>query len=309
MRNQSVIKNPTKKNQNLVAKASAAGIGGNILLSAFKLFAGLFGHSAAMLSDAVHSLSDVLATLIALVGVKVSRRSADAGHPYGHERFESIASEFLAAILFLTALGIGVSGVRTILTGAFASLAVPTLLPLVAALVSIIVKEGMFWYTRACAKKMHSSAFMADAWHHRSDALSSVGSLMGIAGARLGFPVLDSLASVVISFFILKVAVDVFRNAVDELTDRACEEAFTEKLRAFIERQPGVCGVDLLQTRLFGEMVCVDVEISADAGMSLEEAHAIAERVRQGLETNFETVKHVMVHVNPCEKSPQAISA
>ncbi len=309
MRNQSIIKNPPEDNQNLVAKASGVGIGGNVLLSAFKLFAGIFGHSAAMLSDAIHSLSDVFATLIAMIGVKLSKRSADEGHPYGHDRFESIASEFLAAILCVTGLGIGISGIRTILAGDYASLAVPTMLPLIAAAVSIVVKEGMFWYTRACAKKMHSSAFMADAWHHRSDALSSVGSLIGIAGARVGFPILDPIASVVISCFILKVAFDVFRNAVNELTDTACDEEFTHKVRSYIEKQDGVRRVDLLQTRLFGEMVYVDAEISVDAEMSLEDAHAIAEKVHVGLESNFKNVKHVMVHENPYEENCQTISA
>lgn len=170
-------------------------------------------------------------------------------------------------------------------------------------LVSIVSKEAMFWYTRACAKKIQSSAFMADAWHHRSDAFSSIGSLIGIVGARAGFPVLDPIASVVICLFILKVAVDIFRDAIKKLTDSACDDAYTEKVRDYIKGQEGVCGIDLLRTRIFGEKVYVDVEISVDADLSLREAHAIAERVHDGLEHNFSNIKHVMVHVNPYEKA------
>ncbi len=285
----------------LAERVSAVSIAGNVFLSAFKLLAGILGHSSAMVSDAVHSLSDVITTVIALVGVKISKKGADAGHPYGHERFECISSEILAALLLATGLGIGMTGMRTILAGNYDSLAVPGILPLVAAIVSIVSKEWMFRYTRACAKKMNSSAFMADAWHHRSDALSSIGSLIGIAGARAGFPVLDSAAAVVICLFILKVAVDIFRDATRKLTDTACDEAFTEQVREFIAGQKGVRRIDLLQTRMFGEKVYVDVEIAVDAHMQLEDAHAIAERVHSGLESTFANIKHVMVHVNPYE--------
>ncbi|MCC8050436.1 MAG: cation diffusion facilitator family transporter [Clostridiales bacterium] len=285
----------------LAERVSAVSIAGNVFLSTFKLLAGMFGHSSAMISDAVHSLSDVVTTVIAFVGVKISKKGADAGHPYGHERFECISSEILAALLLVTGLGIGMTGMRTILAGNYEELAVPGILPLVAAVVSIVSKEWMFRYTRSCAKKMNSSAFMADAWHHRSDALSSIGSLIGIAGARAGFPVMDSVAAVVICLFILKVAVDIFRDATRKLTDSACDEDFTQQVREFIEGQKGVRRIDLLQTRMFGEKVYVDVEIAVDAHMELEDAHAIAEQVHSGLEKTFDNIKHVMVHVNPYE--------
>ncbi|MCD8103696.1 MAG: cation diffusion facilitator family transporter [Lachnospiraceae bacterium] len=285
----------------LAAQVSAVSIAGNVFLSAFKLIAGVFGHSSAMVSDAVHSLSDVVTTVIALIGVKIAGRGADAGHPYGHERFECVSSIILSGLLLATGLGIGMAGMKTILAGDYDALVIPGVLPLVAAAFSIVLKEAMFWYTRSCARRMHSSAFMADAWHHRSDALSSVGSLIGIAGARAGLPVLDSAASVVICLFIIKVAVDVFRDAVRKLTDTACDEDYTEKVRAYIARQDGVRQIDLLQTRMFGEKVYVDVEIAVDAHMDLENAHAIAEKVHTGLENTFENIKHVMVHVNPYE--------
>ena len=192
----------------VVAKLSRVGILGNVILSAFKLFAGIFGHSGAMISDAVHSLSDVFATLIAYIGVVLSKQEADKEHPYGHERFECIASLILGMILAATGLGIGYSGIQTLLkarTGT-AEIAIPTLLPLIAAIVSVLVKEGMYWYTMYYAKKLDSAAFKADAWHHRSDAFSSVGSFIGIGAAKLGFPIMDPLASLIICLFILKVA-------------------------------------------------------------------------------------------------------
>ncbi|MCD8338374.1 MAG: cation diffusion facilitator family transporter [Lachnospiraceae bacterium] len=290
-----------EQEKKLTARVSGVSIVGNVFLSAFKLLAGVFGHSSAVVSDAVHSLSDVMTTVIALIGVKAAKRGADTEHPYGHDRFECVSSEILAGLLLVTGAGIGLSGLQTIFAGNYSELEIPGILPLAAAAVSILSKEAMYHYTKACAKKLRSSAFMADAWHHRSDALSSIGSLIGVAGARAGFPVLDPLASVVISAFILKVAVDIFRDATRKMTDTACDEEYTEEMRQYIAGQEGVARVDLLQTRMFGEKVYVDVEIAVDAHMELESAHAIAERVHNGLERQFDNIKHVMVHVNPYE--------
>ena len=176
----------------IVVRLTAVGVTGNILLVAFKLYAGIAGHSGAMVSDAVHSLSDVFATFIAFIGVKLAQKGPDRDHPYGHDRLECLASTVLGVILLATGLGIGWGGLQKIIAGHYESLAVPGGIALAAAIVSIVVKEGMFWYTRHYARKLNSSAFMADAWHHRSDALSSVGSLIGIGGAMLGVPVLGS---------------------------------------------------------------------------------------------------------------------
>ncbi|MEY8393118.1 cation diffusion facilitator family transporter [Lachnospiraceae bacterium 45-W7] len=197
-------------NENAIIKQiSMVGIIGNIILCAFKMFAGIVGKSGAMVSDAVHSLSDVFATFIAFLGVKMSKRGADKAHPYGHERMECIASLILGLILLVTGLGIGKVGLQNIFSGNYEELAIPGAIALVAAILSIAVKEAMYWYTRHYAKILNSAAFMADAWHHRSDAFSSIGSLIGIGGAMLGFPVLDAIASVVICLFILKVAFDI----------------------------------------------------------------------------------------------------
>ena len=285
----------------VVAKLSRVGILGNVILSAFKLFAGIFGHSGAMISDAVHSLSDVFATLIAYIGVVLSKQEADKEHPYGHERFECIASLILGMILAATGLGIGYSGIKTLLKARVgtAEIAIPTLLPLIAAIVSVLVKEGMYWYTMYYAKKLDSAAFKADAWHHRSDAFSSVGSFIGIGAAKLGFPIMDPLASLIICLFILKVAFDISKDALSKMTDTSCSDDFIQEVHDFISAQPDVKNIDLLNTRQFGNKVYIDLEIAVDRNMSLINAHNIAERVHAAVEQQFPNVKHIMIHVNP----------
>lgn len=288
-----------RSGQQLAMHVSAVTIGWNLVLSAGKLAAGLLARSGAMVSDAVHSASDVFSTVIVMVGVKMAGKAPDDDHPYGHERLECVAALLLAAVLFATGLGIGVSGCQKIFSGAAGSLAVPGALALWAAVLSVIIKEAMYWYTRAAAKKLSSSALMADAWHHRSDALSSVGSFAGILGARLGLPVLDPIASVLICLFILKAAIDIFREAIAKMTDRACDEQVQCQLQQKIGAQPGVSGVDRLSTRLFGDRVYVDVEISAPGQQTLQQAHDTARQVHDMVEREFPQVKHCMVHVNP----------
>ncbi len=279
-------------------RVSVVSIIGNALLSVFKLLAGLLAHSGAMISDAVHSASDVLASIIVIAGVKLAGREPDREHPYGHERFECVAAIVLAVILLVTGLFIGRGAIESI-TGGKGAPDTPGLLALVAAAVSIISKEAMFWYTRRHAKRIDSAALLAEAWHHRSDALSSVGALIGIAGARMGYPVLDPVASLVICVFIAKAAFDIFRDAMQKMVDRACSDEIEDALRDCAMAQEGVRGVDLLQTRVFGSRIYVDIEISADGSISLAESHAIAEQVHAAIERQFPQVKHIMVHVNP----------
>ncbi|MCD8353164.1 MAG: cation diffusion facilitator family transporter [Clostridiales bacterium] len=288
-----------KTKAKIAYRVSWTSVWGNVLLAAFKLAAGLLAHSSAMVSDAVHSASDVFSTFTVMIGVKLSSRQADADHEYGHERLECIASLLLAALLAVTGLGIGYSGIQKIAQASYGQLEAPGRLALVAAVVSIVCKEAMYWYTRRAAKQTGSSALLADAWHHRSDALSSIGSLIGIWGARMGWPVLDPAVSLVICLFILKVSYDVFRQAVNELTDRSCPAYIEEEMRLSILRQAGVERLDLLRTRQFGTRVYVDVEIAADGDLPLTQAHGIAQRVHDTIEREFPSVKHCMVHVNP----------
>jgi len=271
----------------------------NILLSAVKMAAGLIGRSGAMVSDAIHSLSDVLSSLVVILGIRMAHQDSDKEHPYGRERSECVAAIVLSGLLFITGIGIGLNGVRKILSDSPGSLEIPHTMALAAAILSILIKEGMYWYTRAAAKKIGSSALMADAWHHRSDALSSIGSFAGILGARLGYPILDPIACVVICIFIVKASIDIFREATCKMTDRACDDTILEELEEVILKQPGVLEIDLLQTRLFGDKFYVDVEISADGHVPLTEAHFIAHQVHDAIEQDFPLVKHCMVHVNP----------
>lgn len=288
-----------KTNEQIAMKVSRISIIGNIILSGFKLFAGIFAQSAAMISDAVHSMSDVFSTIIVMIGIKLANKKPDKEHPYGHERFECVAAIVLAAVLFATGAGIGWSGIKKAIAGNYGDLAIPGILALVAAIVSIIVKEAMYWYTRGAAKRINSSALMADAWHHRSDAFSSVGSFAGIFGARLGFPILDPLACIIICLFILKAAIDIFRDAVGKMTDRACDDETIAKMRDLILSRKSVEGIDGLKTRLFGDKIYMDVEIRVDALVRLEEAHLVAQAVHDVIEEQFPRVKHCMVHVNP----------
>ena len=288
-----------KQHEKVAVGVSTVTIVINLTLAGFKFLAGFLAYSGAMISDAVHSASDVLATLIVILGVKLAGRDADRSHPYGHERLECVAALILAVILGATGLGIGWSGIRKI-TGS-GELAVPGLLALIAAVVSIVVKEAMFWYTWLAAKRINSSALKAEAWHHRSDALSSVGSFAGILGARLGFPALDPVASVVICLFILKAAWDILADALGKMTDHACPPAMEQEMADVILAQPGVLGLDTLNTRLFGDRVYVDVEIQADGDLPLKVTHATAQAVHDTLECQFPQVKHCMVHVNPAE--------
>ncbi len=291
----------TAETNRIVRQLSLVGIAGNVVLSSFKMIAGILGSSGAMISDAIHSLSDVFATFIAYLGVKMSKKEADRGHPYGHDRFECVASLVLGVILLATGLSIGAVGVRNILSGNYDALAVPGTIALTAAVVSIAVKESMFWYTRYYAKRIQSAAFMADAWHHRSDAFSSIGSLIGITGAMLGFPVLDSVASVVICLFILKVACDIMKDAVSKMLDTACDPGFEEELRQQIEGHPGVAQVDELHTRMFGNKVYVDLEIGMAGDRPLRECHDVAQQVHDSVERDFANIKHIMIHVNPTD--------
>ena len=288
--------------QRVAKKVSVTTIIGNLILSVLKLIAGIVAHSSAMISDAVHSASDVFSTFVVMIGIKLASKEPDKEHPYGHERLECVAAIVLAMVLFITGLGIGAEALGNIVQGNYNDLQVPGMLALVAAIISIVSKEGMYWYTRINAKRIDSSALMADAWHHRSDAFSSVGALVGIAGARMGFPVMDSIASLVIFLFIVKAAYDIFKDSIDKMVDHSCDEETEKDIFECVIENEDVMGVDLLQTRIFGNKIYVDVEIQVDGSYTLQEAHKIAETVHDNIEKNFPKVKHIMVHVNPAVK-------
>lgn len=271
----------------------------NLALSIGKLFAGIMAHSNAMISDAMHSASDVLSTVGVMIGIKFASKAPDKEHPYGHERLECVTAIILAMILFITGLGIGMDALQHILGAKQGASQTPGILALVAAIVSIVCKEGMYWYTRYYAKLIDSSALMADAWHHRSDALSSIGALIGIIGARMGLSIMDSIASLVIFLFIAKAAFDIFKDAMSKMTDHSCDEETQAQIYDCIMSNENVLGIDMLKTRIFGNKIYVDAIILADATCTLEEAHHIANAVHNNIEQNFVKVKHIMVYVNP----------
>ena len=283
----------------IAMRVSRRSIAANVFLFAIKLAAGIVARSGAMVSDAIHSASDIVSTIIVIIGVKVSEKDSDREHPYGHERMECVAAIILAALLMGTGLLVGWGGILEIISSHRESMQVPGREALFAALLSIAVKEGMFWYTRHYARMLESEALMADAWHHRSDALSSVGAFVGIGFARLGYPVLDPLSSVVICAFIVKAAIEIFLDAVDKMVDHSCDEETERAIRDCVMRHEGVERIDLLRTREFGSRIYIELEISVQGQLPLVKAHAIAEQVHNDVEQAFSKVKHIMIHVNP----------
>ena len=280
-------------------KVSLVSIIGNAVLSFFKILAGILANSGAMISDAIHSASDVFSSIIVIIGVKFSAKKSDKDHPYGHERFECVAAIVLAVILLICGLFIGHTAIEKIGTEDAQQVTVPGILALVAAIISIISKEAMYWYTRFYARRLDSGALMADAWHHRSDALSSIGALVGIIGARMGYPLMDTVASLVICLFIIKAAYDIFKDAIEKMVDRSCSEEIENDISACAMEQDGVLSVHSIQTRVFGNKIYVDIEICANGELTLTESHQIAKQVHDAIETKFEKIKHITVCVKP----------
>ena len=292
--------NDKKKALKIINKVAIVTIVVNLVLAVGKFLAGIFGHSTAMISDAVHSSSDVLSTLIVLVGARIAVKNEDKDHNYGHDKFESIASILLAMLLFATALALGWTGIKSIAAAAKGGGFVkPTLAALIAAIVSIVVKEGMYWYTIYYAKRLDSQALKADAWHHRSDAFSSVAGFVGILGAMLGVYVLEGIATVLIALLIIKVSYDIVKIVLRQLTDHAAPEELVGKIYKTINDDEDVKNVDLLKTRISGSIIYVEAEIAVDRELSIVEAHDIAQRVHDKIETTFEEVRHIVIHVNP----------
>ena len=280
-------------------KVSMFSIIGNAVLTLFKILAGVFANSGAMISDAIHSASDVFSSIIVIIGVKLAAKKSDKDHPYGHERFECVAAIVLAVILLVCGLFIGHEAIEKIGAGNTGELEVPGMLALIAAIVSIVSKEAMYWYTRFYAKRLDSGALMADAWHHRSDALSSIGALIGIAGAMLGYPLMDTIASLVICIFIVKAAYDIFKDAIGKMVDRSCSDEVEQEISSFASEQEGVLGVDTIKTRMFGNRIYVDIKIFADGEITLTQSHRIAKQVHNAIEHRFDKVKHITVYVKP----------
>lgn len=283
----------------IAVKVASVSIVGNLVLSVLKILAGIFAHSTALVSDGIHSASDLVSSAVVIIGVKLSSKQEDDDHPYGHERLECVSAIVLSVLLLMTGCFIGYNAYTEITSKNFEELPQPEIFSVIAVIISIISKEAMYWYTRYYALRIHSGALMADAWHHRSDSFSSIGALLGILGARHGMLFLDPFASLVICVFIVKAAYEIFRDAVNQMVDKACDKETESRIRECILSQEGVISIDLLKTRTFANKIYVDLEISADGQMTLAEAHQIAHRVHDKVEEEIQDVKHIMIHVNP----------
>ena len=288
-----------KNNEKIAIKVSITSIILNCLLTLIKFISGVISKSSAMISDSVHSLSDVLSTFVVIIGVKISNKKADSDHPYGHERIECVSAIILSGMLFIVGALIGINGIKNVTNSS--NLVMPGVLALIASIISIISKEAMYQYTIRVSKKINSAALKADAWHHRSDALSSIGSFIGILGSRLGFKMFDPLASVIISLCIIKVSIDIFKDAIDKMVDKSCDKEVIDKVISVIEKNESVKNIDDIKTRQFGNKADVDVEISVDENLLLKDAHKVAEEIHDSVENEINIVKHCMVHVNPYE--------
>jgi len=280
----------------IAKKVTLVSIVGNVLLSLIKISAGMIGNSSAMIADGIHSVSDIFTSVIAFLGVKFSVKAEDKDHQYGHEKIELVVSKILALILLGTGIMIAYNAINIIIKGIYSQ---PGYIAIYAAILSIVFKEWMYHYTMKGAKAIESNSLKVDAWHHRTDSLSSVAALVGITGAIFGYSILEPLASVIISLFIVKVAVEIYIDSVKGLIDTSASEETIARIKEIVHSVEGVLAIDLLKTRLHGNKIYVDIEIAAKGSLTLDQSHAIAKKVHDSVEENIEEVKHCMVHCNP----------
>ncbi len=294
------------KREHEIYKVTLVGGAVNVILLAFKFLAGLLGHSSAMIADALHSLSDFVTDIVVLVFVKISHKPQDKSHDYGHGKYETLALTIIGIALMAVALGIIVKGAVKIAAWAQGEvLEAPGLLAFWAAIVSIVLKEAVYRYSIIKAKKLNSKALEANAWHHRSDALSSIGTAVGIGGAIfLGqkWTILDPIASVVVGAFILKVAFDLLKNGIGDLMEQSLPEQVEDEIMKLVAGVPGVTEPHDLRTRRIGNHYAIELHILMDGSISLKEAHDKASEVEDVLRKRYGEETHVAVHVEPSER-------
>lgn len=280
-------------------RVSLLSIAANTGLAAFKLAAGIAANSTAMVSDSIHSFSDTISTVAVIIGLRIADAPPDTEHPYGHARAETVAAKLVALLLILTAVGVGYSALQILIAG---KAQIPGTLATIAAVVSIVVKEGMYRYTLQVGTRIKSNALIADAWHHRTDALSSITALVGIVGAQLGLPFLDPAAGLVVAAMILKVGLELYWQSVEELVDTAPGQEVLERIRRAAEGAPGVIAVNDLKARSHGPHVYVDLKICVDRTITVQKGHDIAHDAA-GRVRALNEVKDVIIHVNPCSET------
>jgi cation diffusion facilitator family transporter len=268
----------------------------NLLLSVIKLSVGSIAHSAALVADGIHSLSDLASDALVWFAARHASEAPDEEHPYGHGRFETAATLGLGILLGLVALGIVWDAVERAAVGATAT---PGMLAIVAAAISILAKEVLYWYTIAVARRIRSDMLRANAWHHRSDAISSVVVLLGVAGAMAGWPYLDPLAAVIVGIMVAKIAWDLGWGAMRELVDESLDPEMVKQARALILGVDGVRSVHMLRTRRHGHLAAADVHVQVDPRLSVSEGHMISQAVEERLKAGIEAINDVTVHVDP----------
>ena len=282
----------------------------NFLLLVFKFVAGFVGNSAAMIADAVHSLSDFITDIIVILFVRVSSMPKDENHHYGHGKYETLATAIIGVVLFAVGVGILVNAVEAIIDFFHGKeLAAPNIWALGAAAVSIVFKEALYQYTVYKGKNLNSNAVMANAWHHRSDALSSIGTLLGISGAMfLGekWRVLDPIAAFLVSIFILKVAIELTKASLEELLEKSLPKKTQEKILNIIHSFPEVKSPHNLRTRHIGSNIAIEFHIRMDGNLSLNEVHEITKRMENALKAEFGPLTHIGIHMEPINYEKEA---
>lgn len=269
----------------------------NIGLTILKILAGILGNSTAIIADGLHSASDIITSIGILIGNKISRKPRDDEHQYGHEKAERLVSFILAAVLIGIALKIGYDGFKDLIN--INNILVPNALPLVVALISIAVKEYQYQITIRVAKKINSSSLKADAWHHRSDAFSSIAAFIGIGGAMLGFKILDPIASIIVAIVVIKVGIEILKSACDELMDSSISKEDIREIKSLIDNNKKIYGIKDFKSRKYGSIAYIDMSIFIDKSKTLEEAHDIADNLEHSIISNLNYIKEINIHTEP----------
>ncbi len=274
----------------------------NIILTIIKIFAGLVGKSNAMVADGLHSASDIISSLGVLIGNKIAKTPNDKEHNYGHEKAETLVSFLLSLLLIVVSLKIGFSALKSLFN--LDSVKVPTLLPLIVSIISIAIKEYQFRITIKVANKINSPSLKADAWHHRSDALSSIAAFIGIGGALLGFKALDPIASIVVALFVAKVGFDILKDSANELMDYSIDKEQEKQIIKIVQKTNGVINLGEIRTRKHGATAYVDLTICVNKDLTVYEGHEIATKLEKRIINEMKFVKGITVHVEPCINCP-----
>lgn len=269
----------------------------NVVLTFIKIFAGVIGRSNAMVADGLHSASDIISSIGVLIGNKIANAPNDKEHNYGHEKAETLVSFLLSILLIVVSLKIGFDALKSLFN--LDRVQVPTILPLVVSIISIAIKEYQYRITIKVANKINSPSLKADAWHHRSDALSSIAAFIGIGGAMLGFKILDPIASIIVAIVVVKVGIDILKSACDELMDSSISKQDISEIKSMIDNNQKIYGVKDFKSRKYGSVAYIDMSIFIDKTKTLEEAHDIADNLEQNIISNLSYIKEINIHTEP----------